>query len=704
MSAQGDELEEVKNLTKFSLASITWPLRTPKDNASYINEFAKHIHTKFNEPSPSKYSRELNEFSNLRNIALSTLGESSLRDSNSLKALKKYYYQLSAMLARFKDCDASFTWKDSFGRSCNEGNLEFEINNIMYNIAAIHNELGSKIPKTNESTTRDACLNYSSALWWVTELRDNRVGLKPKEMGHDLLTFFHHVLKAQAQECVLSHSLKSGMRFDNVAKIAAQIFSDYEVAEKLAHSPLYSDPVKEILNGASIFSNWRSTIEFKRKYYQSMSQLLMGLTQSADNPKEIGQRIARLKIANQLLGTIKTLVPTTIDPASTKGAYDAIELLVKKKLDKAILYNDNVYHSSIPSPDTLSQIEGKLVISPAPFSISSFPEFKDLFSSLVTMEAVQMTSVYSEKKDNLWRDFDNQVVKQDEELEQMMQKLNIDKRNLRLPPLGAPDELIDICAELSMNPSIVDDVLTKLEELDDKSEEIQKLLDNVEGMLKRRPNKQFEEELKRYKSTHEDALRTTQSLHKQLYPELQQKVQLMAATHDPLELLPKLDDHLSNDDEMVIRNLERLLDKVDQMKAERKNLLNQLKQALGQVDVMSHVVAAQSESEIKKVFEEQIQKNSKFVNPLVANLKQQDELYDALDKARSQYGDLKLNYKTKKDTLMKQVESLKKFYQQFKATSEGIDQGLAYNNKMLELVRNFHGKVGAQTDLNDLLN
>lgn len=698
-----DESEEIKVLTQNHLASIVWPLRTPKDNASYINEFANHIKNKFNEPSSNKYSRELNEFSNLRNIAISTLGENSVRDASSLKALKKYYCQLASMLIRFKDCDAEFCWKNSFGRGSNEGNIEFELNNIMYDIAAIHNEFGSKITKTNEITTKDACLHYSNALWWVTELRDNRTGTKPKEMGHDLLTFYHHVLQAQAQECVLLHSLRAKMKPENVAKIAMQIASDYDVATKLAYSPLYTDPLKEIMSGSSGFPSWRATVEFKHKYFLAMTHLLLGLASADDSASEIGVRIARLKYASQLLEQSKKLVSDTLDPKTTKVAFTVIENMVNSKLDKAIRYNDNVYHAIIPNRETLPQPEAKLLVAPAPFSLSSIPEFKDLFSSLVTIEAVQVNSIYSQKKDDLARQINSEVEKQDEELAQMMSTLNFDKKSLQLPSIEVPDDLMEICADLSMNPNIVDDVLTKLEELDDKSEEIQKMLDAIQEMLRRRPNRQFEEELNRFKKTHEDALRTTQSLHKQLYPELQQKIQLIATTNNPIELLPKV-DKVSDGDEEVIKKLEKLLDKVDEMKQQRANLLAQLKQSLNDDDVIKHVVAASSEHELKSVFDKEIQKHNKYLQPLQSNLKLQNEVLDTLERVNAQFGQVKLNYRAQRAACNERVESLKKYYAQFKAMSDGIDEGLEYHKKMVELVKKFYSKVLTSNDINDLFN
>ena len=699
-----DELEEIKTLTHNLMACIIWPTRLPKDGGSYVNEFAEHIRDKFNEPSLSKYSRELNEFSNLRNIALSVLSDNSIRDANSLKALKKYYCQLLSMLNRFKDSSAVFSWKDSFSRASAEGNLEFEINNIMYNIAAVHNEFGAKIAKSSEQSTRDSCVHFNNALWWVTELRDNRAGLKPKELGHDMLTFFHHILKAQSQECILLHSIRNSMKPENVAKICAQVASDYEIAQKLSNSPLYTDPLKEIIGGASIFPTWRTTVEFKHKFYWIMTHLLMGLANRDDNAKEIGIRICRLRQASQMLDSCKKLAGDALEPAKAKLAYASLETLVNRKLDKAVRYNDNVYHSIIPNRDTLPSPEPKLIISPIPFAVSSLPEFKDLFSGLVTIESVQVTSIYSQKKDDLSRQISQQVEKQNEELAQMMSNLNIDKKSLRLAPVEAPDDLMEMCAELSMNPGIIDDVLTKLEELDDKSEEIQKMLASVETTLQRQPNRQFQEELGRFKKTNEDALRTTQSLHKQLYPELQQKIHLMATTNNPLELLPKVDSSNSSGDDETVKKLDKLLDEVDNLKNERTNLLHQLKQSLNEDDVIRHVVTASSELELKGVFDKEILKHNKYLEPLQANLKRQDEILDTIERLNAQFGQIKLNYRSQRAIYMERVDALKKFHTQFRTISDGIDEGMKFHTKMVELVSKFYNKVRASSDLNDLLN
>lgn len=693
------ESDEIKVLITHSLPTMVWPLRTPKDPVSFYNEFQVHIRDKFRESSSTKYTRELNEFANLRNVAISTLSENSIRDNNSLQVLRKYYCQLSAMLTRFKGSAAVFTWKDSFGRGSNSGDLEFEINNIMYNIAGIHNEFGAKITRNSDSSDKDALIHFTSALWWTKELRDNRSGLKTKEMGHDLLTSYFHILQAEAQECVLFKMIREGKKPDLVAKICSQITSDYDIALKLSQAPLYTDPIKEII-GASVFVSWRAMVEFKLNYFSAIKQLLLGLSFSDDNAKDIAMRVARLKWSSQLVEACRKIISEAWSGQTTKTAFDNLSNLVTRKLDKAIRYNDNVYHSTIPARETLPTIEPILLVSPLAYEI---PRGSDLFSNLITIESVQVSSIYSQKKDDLSRDIKTKVEKQDEELAHMMSTLNFDEKSLVLPSFNAPDDLIELCAELSMNPNIVDDVLTKLEDLDDKSEEIQKMLDNVQEMLKRRPNKQFEEKLKRLTSTHEDALRTSQTLHKQLYPELQQKIQLLATTNNPQELLPKVNT-TSEEDEQVIRQLSSVLRQVRDLKEERADLLSKISRSLNQDDVIKSVVAAASEAELKNIFDKEIQKHNIYLEPLMDNLKKQNNILDTLERLNAQYGQVKLNHRSKMTSYNEKVEGFKKFYNQFKATSEGIDQGLDYHKKMVEVVRNFYNEVGASTSLKDLLN
>lgn len=697
-------MEELKSLAGVQLSALVWPPRRPKDkdNASFIEEFEIHIQTAFNK-APNEYAKEIQEFASLRNRCLSAFSDKAIRDQQSLKDIKKYYCQLVSILIRLRDSCAVFSWKDAFGSSCIEGGLDFELNNIMYNIAAIHNELGAKIPRTSESSAKEAISHFSSALWWVTELRDNRTGIKPKEMGHDLLTFFHHVLKAQAQENILAHSIKSGMNPELVAKICAQIATDYDVAVKLVQTPLYSDSLKDIILGSSVFSKWKATVTFKQNLFASIIQFLMGLTSRDDKAKEIGTRVARMRQASRLLDVAEKFVPDTFDPQNSKASFDIVKVLVTKNLEKAIMYNDSVYHSREPKIEELPEVEGKLLVSPAPFSVSSIPEFRDLFSSLVAIESVQATSIYSQEKDELARKIKADVEKRDEELAQMISTLNIEQKSLKLPTLETPDELMEICAELSLSPNVVDEVLTKLEELDDKTEEMQNLLDSAQEMLKKRPNTQLEAELRRYRTTHSDVLKTVQALHKQLYPELQREIQRLASANDPRALLPTIDKQSPESDE-VLRKLERLLLKIEDMKKQRVQLLDGLKKSLDKDDVLQHVVTTSSEHELKSVFDKEIKKHDKYVNQLQQNFKMQDELLDTLERVNAQFGQVKIDYRSKQAAYSDKVESMKKFYIQFKAASNGINSGLDYYGKMLVIVKDFCRKIQADYDLHDLLN
>lgn len=697
-----DESEDLKTLATNELTPLSWPTRRPQDKASYLEEFATHIMIKFNEPTPQKYASELQEFSRLRNRSLACLADKSVRDQQSLKELKKYYCQLAMMLVRFKDCGATFSWKDSLGPGINEGDLEFEINNVMFCIGSIHSELGSKIPKTNENYAKESISHYTSALWWFRELRDNRTGLKPKELGHDLLTFYFYVLRAQAQENVLMHSLKSAMSPKLVCKISSQIAADYETAANLAQTPLYTDPLKDIILGTSVFQSWKSTVSFKHRYFSALTYFLVGIS-FKDDAKEIGSRIGYHKHASTFLSGCKTLLPDILDNQSAKIPFDKLNNLVMKKLDKSISYNDNVYHTKVLSADQIVKVEPKSLVEAAPFKISSIPEFKDLFSGLVSIESVQVNSIYSQKKDELARDIKIQVENRDEELAHMMSTLNIDKRNLKLPVLEIPDGLMEICAELSMDPQILDEVMKKLQDLDDKLNQMQNMLDSSEKMLKQRPNPKYEMELARYRDAHQKTIKTVDSLHKQLNPDLQREIQKMISTSNPAELLPQLDDQSVQSNE-VIKRLEKLLDKVEEMKSQRVQLLNDLKQSLDHDDVIKHVVAAASEHELKNVFDSEIKKHDKYINQLNDNLKLQNDMLDTLERVNAEYGQIKLDIRKKRATYLERVDSLRKYYVQFKEVVAGINSGLEYHNKMIEIVKRFTNNIGADYQLHDLLN
>lgn len=140
------------------------------------------------------------------------------------------------------------------------------------------------------------------------------------------------------------------------------------------------------------------------------------------------------------------------------------------------------------------------------------------------------------------------------------------------------------------------------------------------------------------------------------------------------------------------------------MKQQRAMLVAQLKQDLNNDDVTDNVNAASPEQDLESLFATRLKIHDPLVSEINSNLKKQNELLDALERANAQYGQVKLNYRAQRSAYTERVESLKKYYAQFKATMEGIEDGLKYHNKMVDLVKKFHAKVQASHDLNDLLN
>lgn len=691
--------DEHKILATHQLSCVTWQPTQPLPNSCYIDEIKETIQTKFPESS-AEMSQQISKFNNLRNLATSALGDGSSRSEIALNNLKRYYAQLKSMFGRFKDCPAEFYWADSTNKSTG-GNLNFEIKNVMFCIAAFHNDIASKLARDTESQIKDACQHYRNAMWWIKELQlCGTDSAQLRDLSHDMLKLLEHLSSAHAHECLLCHSNRAGFKPESLARIALQIVSDYDAAYLIITTSL-----NKTSSGSGSFKTWLSTIEFKKNYYKSAMNIFLCYQYGEDKAKEIGTHISYLKVAREQLSSIKSInMNSVIGNQFAREALSLAEKLVSRKLDKAIRYNDNIYHAPILNPEDLPAVERKQIATPLPFNISTIPDFKDLFASLVTIEAIEKNSLYSQKKDDMWREIKHETMEKDEQLARLLSTLNLNEK-LKTQALKPPDELVDLCAELSMNPNVIDDLLNELEELDDKLEMVQNTLDKCSNMLDSQRNKSMVHvtELQNLISTQKQALQTSSDLHKLMTPELQMNLRALATTEDPSELLPGINLDCSNEAQ-IVASISRLVDQVEELKRHRVKLLNELGSSLEHDDFFTHMAVDSSEQKAQEIFETEIKKHNKFVNPLKANLKAQDKILDELEKVNAEYGEVKIKYKNQRRLMNEKVEYYKKLYQQFGNLKGSIADGNRYAKPMLEKVENLLKKIQTSMDLNDFMN
>ncbi|CAG2163759.1 unnamed protein product, partial [Oppiella nova] len=191
---------------------------SPVWNRSYYQiKYRKH----YSEDGNS-YEREINELEALRNKASRVP-----RDFTGCSLLKRYYSQIYSLLNRFSAFDTNLgvecVWADIYSGQTLIGDLDFELSCVLYNIGALHAELGALDLRSTADNMKVSCTHFQCAVWAFQHLRDDNRLYKSKDMSHELLSFFVQVMLSQAQECILEKSMLDNRKSSIVAKVAAQV-------------------------------------------------------------------------------------------------------------------------------------------------------------------------------------------------------------------------------------------------------------------------------------------------------------------------------------------------------------------------------------------------------------------------------------------------------------------------------------------------
>lgn len=116
-------------------------------------------------------------------------------------------------------------WADIYTGQTNIGDLDFELACILYNIGALHAELGATDSRQTADEMKVSCTHFQCAAWAFQTLMEEDRLHRSSDMSSDLLSFFVQVTLAQAQECILEKSMLDSRKASIVAKVAAQVVS-----------------------------------------------------------------------------------------------------------------------------------------------------------------------------------------------------------------------------------------------------------------------------------------------------------------------------------------------------------------------------------------------------------------------------------------------------------------------------------------------
>lgn len=90
---------------------------------------------------------------------------------------------------------------------CSLANIRFEIISILYNIGALHTQLGARTERISADGMKIACTHFQCAAWAFEHLKNSYPQPSGVDLAPELMTFMHQLCLAQAQECILEKSM-----------------------------------------------------------------------------------------------------------------------------------------------------------------------------------------------------------------------------------------------------------------------------------------------------------------------------------------------------------------------------------------------------------------------------------------------------------------------------------------------------------------
>jgi len=627
-------------------------LKTSPEKCDFSRKIKWQIREHFNE-DPNSYMNEVRELEVLRASACHPP-----QDFSGCALLKRYYSQLHFLQNRFTFDESGrdevfFTWSDLYtGMAYSTNDIKHEVACILFNIGALHTNLGAMDKRQTADGMKMSCSHFQCAAWAFHQLNENYPQSRETDLCIEVVAFLETISLAQAQECILEKSIFDARKPGNIAKVAAQIVDFYNSALKL----LEVGDVIEV-TGQKTYKSWMKYTQFKMAFYQCLSLLYMGI--HCEELQKMGDRLAYFQCAIDKLNEVTKLAKKMNDTKMDGDINDAVSFthdVVGGKLEAAEKENEFIYHEKVPDKSSLADIKGASLVKGTPFDIND-PEVsgEDIFHRLVPMEAHEASSLYSEEKAKILRRIGTSIEEKDQELALFLTSLQIEQLCVHSEPQSVPQELVDCCAAFSVEGNVIDNLVAAMSKLSSVYTEVEATLNHIKEILSEEEDREKEVEksqaVKRPRSmilkevsleagrlgeAHVRASESNVLLHKAINSHLANLRTLTLPLGDIQAQLPSLQVVESGKDEACIKELQRLLDKVEEMRKQRVMLYDQLRDAIRADDITK---LATRHTDLKILFPQELGKHERLTSLIEQNLSAQSKILAALTEANARYGD-----------------------------------------------------------------
>ncbi|KAH8270247.1 hypothetical protein KR018_006177 [Drosophila ironensis] len=682
------------------LHMLWFALKTSPEGTSFA-ALKKYI-AEFYHEDPEAYSKEVLALEMLRNQAMRTTKDGA-------PVMKRYYCQLHALQNRFPQLADrgifTFTWKDLYHSAVHEvTDLRFERAAVLFNIAASHTQSGASVTRGDVDGMKMACTHFQAAAWAYGELRERYANVNSGGdfMTQELLVFQQQVCFAQAQECILEKSLIDNRKPHVVAKVTAQIVVYYGAALAALLTGGDEGPVAQVID-SSVYKLWKKYVRFKINYLNCILYLYQG--QHAEEKRQMGERVTLYQASWDKLEDARKESKGLPDQREINDSLSFTADVVEAKRKNAKNENEFIYHEAVPELSTIAAVQGANLVNGIGFQVTDEEHAgPDIFARLVPMKAHEASSLYSEEKAKLLRKYGGLLEEKDTQLEAYMSSLTLDNLNINEEQANKlPQGIVDRCAALNANKTAISDLVEAMSQLAEITADVETNLGELARMLEaeaqaerefqtasgvqRPPNAHITEltrEYQKYSEAHARAGESNNTLRKAMSLHVNNLKILARPLPEIQQMMPKLSSELNTTE--IFRDVKLILNKVNEMKAQRAQFHADLRIAINEDDITGKVIAHGGQEGLQALFSAELAKHDKITALLDQNMVAQANILQALTE---NYAKAAPVLKTLQDVKQKREH----FYSSLAASYDVYEDLLAKSAKGLEFYKKLAGNV-----------
>ena len=533
---------------------------------------------------------------------------------------------------------------DSKGKKVHDESCWFEVATNLWNVAALTSELalhqiGLSMADFDQADEliKEACSMLQRAAGILEFIRMRTVTPPSPDLTSDNIRVMQLLMLQQAQEVIVTKSLRDAKKASTVAKLAWQCGAYCEeLVQACQANDFAKSDQKEIVTVARL----------KADFFKSLAYFSLG--SAARDNKGFGEAVAYFRLAKTCFDQAEKAAGNY--DVSCAGAFLYARDVVEGSLASAEKDNEFIYHElvreTVPDPEEHNLVK-------ATEWEPQVDADNELFKSLVPDDALIAASNYTEKTDQLWRDMTGEIEAKNVELKKCKEGLEaagISTDDDVISRDTLPEELISSIARSDETKDLIGQMTRAIDELQVKEQSLETHLESTlkmmatDGESTARCSEKVKEQLADpgwaalTRRIHEinkafgDSKPPTEMIVSAAKVSIQNMHVLTKGMEHVKSTLPERKE-LSEEDQEAVALVTKLVSKIAEMVNQRSNLADQLRAALATDDITGKL-AGEAVSAHEAIYEKELTKHAATVGYLRKNLAAQEQILAVLDEAR----------------------------------------------------------------------